>query len=281
MPQRETPGGDVHAAGRDRLTDVSAKLAELERADRRQREALREIAAHDQPDGAGHLADLARRALGDEDASDPATTTADDPRERVIASMERSLYAAWIDVVQHHSIARATEILSEALDGFDGPEWDGKETGLEWLERTRGEEDGQVFDSEDVPRCIRCGCTDEQACPGGCTWVPGSMDGDLCSRCAPAAEEPADGACGHECEQGGVGYRCERPAGHPIDGYGPKFRHAAGIDADLAEGTDEGDGFGTADLVTWGEDEIGGEQDVAVDWGTIEAYGTGKDGEHA
>jgi hypothetical protein len=41
-----------------------------------------------------------------------------------------------------------------------------------------------VFDPEDAPRCIRCGCTDERACPGGCTWVPGSMEGDVCSRCA-------------------------------------------------------------------------------------------------
>lgn len=32
--------------------------------------------------------------------------------------------------------------------------------------------------------CALCGCTDEQACPGGCSWVaPG-----LCSRCADAVE---------------------------------------------------------------------------------------------
>jgi hypothetical protein len=43
--------------------------------------------------------------------------------------------------------------------------------------------------SEDVPTCIRCGCTDEQACPGGCSWVPGSMEGDLCSRCAPDEDD--------------------------------------------------------------------------------------------
>ena len=29
-------------------------------------------------------------------------------------------------------------------------------------------------------RCRECGCTDERACPGGCTWV----FVDLCSRCA-------------------------------------------------------------------------------------------------
>ena len=28
-------------------------------------------------------------------------------------------------------------------------------------------------------RCRLCGCTDRQACPGGCCWV----EPDLCSRC--------------------------------------------------------------------------------------------------
>jgi hypothetical protein len=39
--------------------------------------------------------------------------------------------------------------------------------------------------AEESPRCFWCGCTDEQACAGGCAWVPGPIDeGDLCSRCA-------------------------------------------------------------------------------------------------
>jgi hypothetical protein len=29
--------------------------------------------------------------------------------------------------------------------------------------------------------CRGCGCTDDQACPGGCSWV----EDDLCSACAP------------------------------------------------------------------------------------------------
>jgi hypothetical protein len=33
-------------------------------------------------------------------------------------------------------------------------------------------------------RCRDCGCTDDLACPGGCTWV----EPDLCSRCA--GQEP-------------------------------------------------------------------------------------------
>lgn len=36
-------------------------------------------------------------------------------------------------------------------------------------------------------RCRICGCTDERACPGGCSWVPDPFAlGDLCSACAPA-----------------------------------------------------------------------------------------------
>jgi len=30
------------------------------------------------------------------------------------------------------------------------------------------------------PRCRVCGCTDDNACPGGCIWAAA----DLCSRCA-------------------------------------------------------------------------------------------------
>ncbi|HEY7202431.1 MAG TPA: ParB/RepB/Spo0J family partition protein [Candidatus Dormibacteraeota bacterium] len=46
--------------------------------------------------------------------------------------------------------------------------------------------DGPEADGEDseVPTCRVCGCTTEEACPGGCTWVedPAGL-GDLCSRC--------------------------------------------------------------------------------------------------
>ena len=38
---------------------------------------------------------------------------------------------------------------------------------------------------DDVARCRVCGCTEEEACEGGCTWVEDPLDdGDLCSRCA-------------------------------------------------------------------------------------------------
>lgn len=41
---------------------------------------------------------------------------------------------------------------------------------------------------DDIARCVRCGCTEEQACQGGCTWVPNRQMIDLCSRCATPAE---------------------------------------------------------------------------------------------
>lgn len=31
-----------------------------------------------------------------------------------------------------------------------------------------------------INRCRVCGCTDDNACPGGCSWV----EPDLCSKCA-------------------------------------------------------------------------------------------------
>jgi len=41
----------------------------------------------------------------------------------------------------------------------------------------------------DVATCRVCGCTEEQACQGGCWWVedPEGL-GDLCSSCLPGLE---------------------------------------------------------------------------------------------
>jgi len=48
----------------------------------------------------------------------------------------------------------------------------------------RAEIEDDDEDMEDVPRCRVCGCTDEHACPGGCSWVEDPEGGDLCSACA-------------------------------------------------------------------------------------------------
>ncbi len=37
-------------------------------------------------------------------------------------------------------------------------------------------------------RCVRCGCTEDAACEGGCAWVPNAQMTDLCSACATPAE---------------------------------------------------------------------------------------------
>lgn len=37
-----------------------------------------------------------------------------------------------------------------------------------------------------IRRCRSCGCVDERACPGGCSWATS----DLCSRCALVLEVP-------------------------------------------------------------------------------------------
>lgn len=40
---------------------------------------------------------------------------------------------------------------------------------------------------DDGPACRVCGCTENQACAGGCWWVPDpTMQGDLCSACQGA-----------------------------------------------------------------------------------------------
>ena len=38
-----------------------------------------------------------------------------------------------------------------------------------------------VAELNGVRHCVKCGCTDEHACVGGCSWVTA----DRCSRCAP------------------------------------------------------------------------------------------------
>ena len=83
--------------------------------------------------------------------------------------------------------------------------------------------------------------------------------------------------CGHEFSLSGVRYQCERPP-HPVDDGSniPKApcRHAAAIDAELAEGTGEDDGQGEADLITWGEDETGEGQDWDLAWGDVTSFAT-------
>ncbi|MEU3346373.1 hypothetical protein ABZ723_15585 [Streptomyces sp. NPDC006700] len=46
---------------------------------------------------------------------------------------------------------------------------------------------------EGESRCVRCGCTDSRACPGGCHWVANRRDVPLCSACATPAELAVSG----------------------------------------------------------------------------------------
>ncbi len=44
--------------------------------------------------------------------------------------------------------------------------------------------------SDDVATCRVCGCTDEAACEGGCSWVEDPEQlGDLCSACLPQPDD--------------------------------------------------------------------------------------------
>ncbi|HVQ96112.1 MAG TPA: ParB/RepB/Spo0J family partition protein [Mycobacteriales bacterium] len=56
---------------------------------------------------------------------------------------------------------------------------------------TAGEEGREGEVAAPVRTCARCGCTDEQACAGGCEWMAGRPTGDqLCSACASTPPAP-------------------------------------------------------------------------------------------
>jgi len=47
--------------------------------------------------------------------------------------------------------------------------------------------DGPDLSAMDIRACRVCGCTDDSACPDGCSWI----EDDLCSACAPERAEEA------------------------------------------------------------------------------------------
>jgi hypothetical protein len=53
----------------------------------------------------------------------------------------------------------------------------------------------QLSDHAPLGRCRVCGCTDDDACPDGCSWVPDpAMAGYLCSAClVTAGPDPGNG----------------------------------------------------------------------------------------
>lgn len=111
------------------------------------------------------------------------------------------------------------------------------------------------------------------AVTGGTDALPAVTAAHACLRIevGEQAEDPdLLRPCSHEFELGGVAYACERLP-HPVNGYGPEFRHAAAIDEGHAEHTDSGDG--EASLMTWGEDGNGDGQDWEIAWGTLAGYG--------
>lgn len=59
--------------------------------------------------------------------------------ERITTAYSRGMYMARIDCIRG-DVKAAIECLSEGLDGYDGTEWNGTETGAEWWERTKAEE---------------------------------------------------------------------------------------------------------------------------------------------
>jgi hypothetical protein len=66
-------------------------------------------------------------------------------------------------------------------------EWGYEPSEIEQTVIDRGSESDEGDDEDDIPTCRKCGCTDEEACEGGCSWVedPEGL-GDLCSACLAA-----------------------------------------------------------------------------------------------
>lgn len=74
---------------------------------------------------------------------------------------------------------------------FDKPFYLDNEDGSGWRKVTEGHGSPAwshlSLEAERVihlARCRVCGCTDDRACPGGCSWV----EPDLCSACVEAPE---------------------------------------------------------------------------------------------
>lgn len=99
------------------------------------------------------------------------------------------------------SVTRAGEIaarldakfaeLNELQPG-DVVEDDGE--GGHTIERaTESDNAAHIPDADVTPACRICGCTDEEACEGGCTWVDDPDEvGDLCSVCRDALDDGDD-----------------------------------------------------------------------------------------
>ena len=97
----------------------------------------------------------------------------------------RPLHPDWVRSVRDQCAAAAVPFFLKSLG-----EWSlrgNMKTGCEYIHS----KDGRLLDGrthDDLPwrkrTCRVCGCTDERACEGGCSWVPDPEGGDLCSRCA-------------------------------------------------------------------------------------------------
>ena len=118
---------------------VSVLARDRDRARRELEQERQELDAHreDAKAARSHL----KVVSGDRDRLQAERDKLDASGIRLMGLIEmyvRSLYAVKIDVIRGDTRA-VTEALSEGLDGFDGPEWNGTETGQAWLERTHGE----------------------------------------------------------------------------------------------------------------------------------------------
>lgn len=131
----------------------------------------------------------ARKALGDPADAVRALTARRDPLRVVLAHLASSAESAltstwaWTDLRALAEHLPWLELLEQL--GYEASTWEGERI----AQARAGEQDADVGEPAS---CRVCGCTDEEACAGGCSWA----EPDLCSACAPVPIETVQVAGG-------------------------------------------------------------------------------------
>ncbi|EPD63142.1 hypothetical protein [Streptomyces sp. HGB0020] len=90
------------------------------------------------------------------------------------------------DMCVFDALARAGhELAAEDRAAAVDPDEQGPQLPDHTIDEEAVANDGQA---DGVARCLRCGCTEAQACEGGCHWIPNRDMVELCSACATPAE---------------------------------------------------------------------------------------------
>jgi ParB/RepB/Spo0J family partition protein len=210
VPPKATPE-QVKSAGGNRRTEEEKRAADRQRAEERGVERRQLAAAHiddlvdwaitEAIDEGVYSADCRPEIVleligiepGDIDEGD-ALQDAIVAAKRTRKSALRMLTAMAVDIVDQ-TISRSYAVPHSAgpyLDALKGWGWplDNYEGQVrqEWMKAREPTDAAGIAEAPAIAACRECGCTDEIACEGGCSWVE---DG-LCSACVDAVGELDD-----------------------------------------------------------------------------------------